>query len=51
VKCTGTRKEIEDRRFGASIEPLRREVMNDRSASTRREVRIVGIFKEVLTNR
>jgi len=50
VKCTGTRKEIADRRSGASIEPLRREVMKERSGSTRREAR-VGIFKEVLTGR
>jgi len=49
VKCTGTRKEIEDRRSGSSIEPLRREVMKEKSASTRREAR-EGIFKEVLTD-
>lgn len=49
MKCTGTRKEMEDRRSGASIDPLRREVMKERLASTRREAR-VGIFKEVLTD-
>jgi len=50
VRCTGTRKEIEDRRSGASNEPLRREVMKERLASTRREAR-VGIFREVLTDK
>jgi len=50
VLCTGTWKEIEDRRSGASIEPLRREVMKARSASIRREAR-VGIFKKVLFDR
>jgi len=50
VKCTRTWKEIEDRRSRASIESLRREVMNEWLASTRLEAR-VGIFKEVLTDR
>jgi len=38
------------RRSGASTAPLRREVIKERSASTRREERR-GIFKEDLMNK
>jgi len=41
----GNTNEIEERRSG--LVPLRREVMNEGSASRRREARI-GIFKENL---